>query len=274
MNPTQESSESCSELTPRQRREREYYDEYVARHHVEEVDFAPVLSDERRPWNSYWYLYGRVRDLAEPGAKTLLDIGCGFGVDSVRYAKLGYHVQGIDISPGNIQETRHLAERYGVQDRVQAQTMAAESLSFPDESFDVVAGVDVLHHIEIDKAIPEVMRVLKPGGVALFKECVELPGIDNLYLSLVGRLPGKRQVSADCHMTQDERKLNRHDLAVMRAACPKMVIRRFMLFSRFSRFFKPRSNEVSRLEQLDWRLIQTFPPMGRLAGWAVFELPK
>lgn len=41
------------ELTPRQQREREYYDQYACRAPVEDLSFDPVDSDERRPWNSY-----------------------------------------------------------------------------------------------------------------------------------------------------------------------------------------------------------------------------
>lgn len=263
------------ELTPRQQREREYYDAYSQKKVDIEIDFAPVLGQERRPWNSYWFLYGLVRDFAATGAdRTLLDIGCGPGYDCIRYAKLGYRVHGIDIAPGNIAVSAQLAEKYGVQDRVQTRTMPSERLDFPDATFDVVTGVDILHHVEVDQTVAEAMRVLKPGGVAVFKECVELPILDPIYQALTGRLHGRRKLSPDVHSTQDERKLNRRDLAAMRATCPGLIMRRFYLLSRFNRFLKRRGGGSRSLERLDWRLIRAFPPLGRLGGWAVFEMRK
>jgi SAM-dependent methyltransferase len=273
MQPSQPEVAANEGLTPRQRREREYYDEYAQKKGETEVDFAPVLGEERRPWNPYWFLYGLVRDRAAQGAdQTLLDIGSGPGRDCVRYAKLGYRVQGIDISPGNCELAARLAEKYGVQDRMETRPMPAERLDFPDGTFDVVTGVDVLHHVEVDRTVAEAMRVLKPGGVAFFKECVEFPVLDPLYQGIMGRLPGKRQASIDQHMTQDERKLNRrHDLKAMRAVCPGIKLHWFQILGRFDRYLGPRGR--GSLERLDWRLTRVLP-IGPLGGWCVFEMPK
>jgi SAM-dependent methyltransferase len=276
MQPSQPEAVANVELTPRQRREREYYDEYARKKGGTDVDFAPVLSEERRPWSCYWFIWGLVRDRAALAPdQTLLDIGSGAGRDCVRYAKLGYRVQGIDISPGNCELAAKLAEKYGVQDRMETRPMPAERLDFPDATFDVVTGVDVLHHVEVDKTVAEVMRVLKPGGVAFFKECVEVPVLDPLYQGMLGRLPGRRQASIERHMTADERKLNRRrDVGAMRALCPKMKIHWFQILGRFDRFLPSRLARRGPLERLDYRLTRWVPALGPLGGWCVFVLPK
>lgn len=272
---TQADMGALVELTPRQQREREYYDAFSQQKRDIEIDFEPVLGSDRRPWNPYWFLFGIVRERAEKGAdQMLLDIGCGPGLDCVRYAKLGYRVHGIDIAPGNIALSTQLAEKYGVQDRVQTMAMPAERLDFPDATFDVVTGVDVLHHVEAGQTAAEAMRVLKPGGVAVFKECVELPILDPIYQSLTGRLAGRRTLSLDVHTTQDERKLNRRDLAALRATCPGLIMHRYYLLARFNRFLHRWGDKSWTLERLDWRLTRSVPPLGYLCGWVVFEMQK
>jgi ubiquinone/menaquinone biosynthesis C-methylase UbiE len=50
--------------------------------------------------------------------------------------------------------------------QLQTRVMSAAQIEFPDNTFDVVYAANVLHHADTDKAIAEIHRVLKPGGVA------------------------------------------------------------------------------------------------------------
>ncbi|MFV1959186.1 MAG: class I SAM-dependent methyltransferase, partial [Planctomycetota bacterium] len=135
--------------TARQQRERAYYEQYARRTPVEDVGFDPVLSPERRPWNSYWDAYRVVADLYDPTARRLLDVGTGEGVAAVRYAKVGYEVWGFDISDRNVRKARDLAARHGLSDRTRFSVQVAEDLPYDDDSFDVVTGIDILHHVDI-----------------------------------------------------------------------------------------------------------------------------
>lgn len=99
-------------------------------------------------------------------AKDLLDYGCSNGWMVEQYAELGAaSITGIDISETGIaqaiQRYGHLAKFY-VGD--------AHNVPFPDESFDVVVGRSILHHLDFERALQEITRILRPGGRAIFIE--------------------------------------------------------------------------------------------------------
>ena len=64
---------------------------------------------------------------------------------------------------------------------VRFQVMNAEVLEFPDASFDLVFGVAILHHLDLDTACAEFLRVLRPSGTAVFLE----PLGHNPFINLV-----------------------------------------------------------------------------------------
>src|SRR5262249_41438093 len=73
------------------------------------------------------------------------------------------------ISPGMLDRLSRTAANLGLAERVETQVTEAETLPFEDESFDLVFGHAVLHHIpDLDQAFAEFLRVLKPGGAIAF----------------------------------------------------------------------------------------------------------
>lgn len=103
--------------------------------------------------------------------KRILDYGCGSGQDSKKIAKFGaLEVVGIDISEVSITIARKEAKAAGLQGRCKFLAMDAENMTFEDNSFDIVYCSGVLHHIDLDKAYPEIARVLKPSGQVI---CLE-----------------------------------------------------------------------------------------------------
>jgi ubiquinone/menaquinone biosynthesis C-methylase UbiE len=106
------------------------------------------------------------RWLREHGREaTVLDYCCGNGEDSLYLARHGArHVTGIDISDVSIANCRRRATDAGVADRVAFEVMDAEALAFPDDTFDLITEYGVLHHLQLDSAMRELARVLKPGG--------------------------------------------------------------------------------------------------------------
>jgi ubiquinone/menaquinone biosynthesis C-methylase UbiE len=95
--------------------------------------------------------------------KTVLEIGCGVGIDLLSFARNGAKVIGLDLTPKHIELATKLFEVYGFSgDFINGD---AESLTIPSASVDIVYSFGVLHHTpDIDKAVSEIYRVLKPGG--------------------------------------------------------------------------------------------------------------
>jgi ubiquinone/menaquinone biosynthesis C-methylase UbiE len=99
-----------------------------------------------------------------------LEIGSGTGYFSLNLVQLGVikRLTATDISPGMLDRLSATAEGLGVPD-VTTVVTEAEVLPFDDESFDLVLGHAVLHHIpDLDKAFAEFRRVLRPGGMIAF----------------------------------------------------------------------------------------------------------
>jgi 2-polyprenyl-3-methyl-5-hydroxy-6-metoxy-1,4-benzoquinol methylase len=264
-------------LTERQRREQKYHDEAAARFAPTDVCFDPVLGREHRPWNPYWFLCETVQREFRSEEQRLLDFGCGTGSYSVIFASVGFDTYGFDISHNNIRVSRGLAEKYRISGRIHQCVGAAESLPFPADFFDVIAGVDILHHVDIGPAIRECHRVLKAGGVAVFKEPVEAAVFDSVRNTRLGKWLRPNTASLDRHITTDERKLTTADLKLIHQAIPKTSFKPFRLFSRLSALLPARVVDGSRsssLEKIDEMVLNLLPFMGRYAGSIVVILRK
>lgn len=96
----------------------------------------------------------------------VLDIGCGTGNFSIRLAKRGCDVTGIDISNLMLEIARQKARANHLN--ITFYNMNVYNLDFPDEAFDGVFSMATFEFIhEPHKAFKEMMRVLKPGGQLL-----------------------------------------------------------------------------------------------------------
>jgi ubiquinone/menaquinone biosynthesis C-methylase UbiE len=116
---------------------------------------------------------GKLRKLLgselERGYERSLEIGAGTGYFSLNLLQAGVVESATctDISPGMIRTLGANAQRLGLQ--IRAARADAESLPFADESFDLVLGHAVLHHLpDLDRAFQEFRRVLRPGGRIAF----------------------------------------------------------------------------------------------------------
>ncbi len=153
---------------------------------------------EQHVRSSAWKFYGVANTAYERYAELLLssvsagcralEYGCGPGSRAFMLAAVGAHVDGIDISPVAIELARKTAERNGTEDRTSFTVMDAEHLEFPAESFDLVCGTSIIHHLDVERAYGEVARVLKPGGTAVFLEALGHNPAINLYRRLTPAL--------------------------------------------------------------------------------------
>lgn len=96
---------------------------------------------------------------------SVLEIGCGLGTDGAQFAKAGADYTGIDLTQAAVDLARRRFELFNLPGKFRVAD--AESLDFPDNSFDLVYSHGVLHHTpDTAGAIREVHRVLRPGGRA------------------------------------------------------------------------------------------------------------
>jgi SAM-dependent methyltransferase len=116
---------------------------------------------------------GKLRKLLGPeldrGYDRSLEIGAGTGYFSLNMLQTGVVSEATctDISPGMVATLARNARRLGLE--VKTARADAESLPFADESFDLVLGHAVLHHLpNLRRAFAEFHRVLRPGGQIVF----------------------------------------------------------------------------------------------------------
>ncbi len=152
-----------SEILLRHESEESFHDHWASTLNVDELLVKETFEAPTAVENEY-----ALKQLGELKGKKLLDLGCGAGEASVYFALKGAHVTACEISSKLVEIVKKLAVRFNVD--VNVLKMEAEKLKFLDESFDLVYGNGVLHHVCLDPALIEVHRILKPGGTAIFIE--------------------------------------------------------------------------------------------------------
>lgn len=97
--------------------------------------------------------------------KRVLEIGVGLGADHQKFAEAGADLFGADLPERAVRHTKRRFAVFGLESGLAASD--AEDLAFRDDTFDLVYSWGVLHHSpDTERAIAEVWRVVRPGGVA------------------------------------------------------------------------------------------------------------
>ena len=219
-------------IKPRSERweeEARFFDERAKAHSVapiSDVTLARYRSPDLRQKFSKEFRIGLLGDLL---GKRVLDVGCGDGGNSTLFAKLGATVVGVDISSGNIELARKRVQVNGVAESVELICSPFETADLAPDSFDVVWGDAVLHHIVDDLAavMSRAVAFARAEGIVVFAEPV------NLFQPL-RTLRNLTPVPHDG--TPGERPLEPRDLAVIAPYFDAMTVRHFTLFGRLERF--------------------------------------
>jgi ubiquinone/menaquinone biosynthesis C-methylase UbiE len=138
---------SCGEDLYLQNQQRDGYIEHARRRY----ELEPVIEE--------------FAEFESAAGKEVLEIGVGLGADHQRFAQAGARLTGIDLTARAVAHTRRRLGLFGYDSAL--STGDAENLAFPSDAFDCVYAWGVLHHSpNTPRAISEVHRVLRPGGVA------------------------------------------------------------------------------------------------------------
>jgi len=141
--------------------------------------------------------------LGDLSDKHVLEYGCGLGQMSSLLAKDCPKVTTFDISKDSIHVTKKRAQLNEVDDKIEPVVSAGENLPFATESFDIIFGKAILHHLNVSYGGEELYRVLKPGGKAVF---VEPMGMNPVLNFARDHLPyfSKNPRGADSPLIYDE----------------------------------------------------------------------
>lgn len=241
--------------------EKGFYDQ-LAQKYIDDFDTEIFLYDENEEFPlSHQYFYSLLENIS---GKRILDCCCGYGFTSVKCAKRGATVQGVDISPKMIQLSQMNANLNHVTKQTNFKIMSVQDLKFDDNSFDFAVGLGALHHLNLELAGREISRILKPGGTAIFVE----PRLPFRWLvALRSLFPNK------CYESPGGSQLEDKDIIEFGKFFTSFKVHHFLFLRKLTRF--PVIKKFSpQLDKYDLFLINKFPFLKTFYFSFVLEFKK
>ena len=201
---------------------------------------------------------------ANCSGKKSLEYGCGPGGNALALAQAGGLVTAIDISPVAIESAQADAHAAGLN--VRYEVMNAEAMSFPDQSFDLICGSGILHHLDLTRAFNEIRRTLASNGQAVFLEPLAHNPFIRLYRKLTPRM-----------RSRDEHPLRMRDIAVAKQYFGRVDLQFFNLFTLAGKAVPEtlgRRRIIPVLHEMDQFLFKLAPPLRRYAWMILIRLSK
>lgn len=97
--------------------------------------------------------------------KRVLEVGVGLGTDFIQWVRAGAEAYGIDLTNKGIEQLTYRLKLYNLEAK-ELKVADAENIPYPDKYFDLVYSWGVIHHTpDTEKALEEIIRVTKPGGI-------------------------------------------------------------------------------------------------------------
>lgn len=223
--------------------------------------------------NPTWYVFERmIQELGDLRDKRVAEYGCGEGFVTVELAQAGARVSAFDISKQAVEATNLNLATAGLLDSCDTAVMPGEALEYPDGEFDICMGFAILHHLELERSISEMYRVLKEGGCAVFAEPLEGNPIIDLYRKMTPQF-----------RTPDEQPLRKPEVdAIARKAGFSAVSYShyyllalgalvFVYIPGLSKLFSPVSRQLHKADR--W-LFGRAPRTGNWAWYTVLTMEK
>jgi len=205
------------------------------------------------------------RHAPRPGR--VLDLGCGDGEFTPLLASHGANVIGLDISTDLLGLARTRIELDGFAGQVRPLCGSAHVIPLQSDSVDLVFGMAVLHHLDLELAAAEVHRVLKPGGRAIFKE----PMRNSRVVSRVRAMIPYRQPD----ISPFERPLRNDEIQRFASRFSSYSGREFELpFVSLLRVCGAPKEMQKRSYDYDKQALARWPSLRTLASVLVFEVRK
>jgi len=133
------------------------------------------------------YYHNWLRDRINPNV-VALDYCAGNGECGLYMASCGANVIGIDISPEGVENANQNARDLGLQDNCRFVVQDAERTSFSDNTFDIIIEYGALHHLDYEKAMKELQRIIKPTGKIICIEALRHNPVFHLYRKMTPHL--------------------------------------------------------------------------------------
>lgn len=182
-------------------REQAFHDQWASTIDVDGIRVSDYFEACTAPENRFI-----LRQLGDVRGKSLLDLGCGAGENSVYFAQLGAHCVASDYSPGMVDVALQLADRHRVS--IEGRVINAMEIDYPDNTFDIVYASNLLHHIPDPMlTLREMHRILKPGGKACFWDPLRHNPVINVYRRIATEVRTEDETPLDINIVNQIRSM-------------------------------------------------------------------
>lgn len=231
---------------------------------MDEVQLRRYLNPSTESPYSLEYAFSLLGDLT---GKTVLDFGCGSGGNAVVLRARGAHVLALDISPHLLDCTKKRLAAHNFHDGAEFLLASGHAMPIPSNSVDVVLGAAILHHLDLAESSAELMRILKPGGFAVFIEPVRDP---RAYVIARKLVPNRSE-----DISPFEYPLTSKQLDTFRRGFVTSAKRRFILpLTSIGQILQVSEATLRISRKFDSMLLNWVPSLGWWATIEVFRVTK
>jgi SAM-dependent methyltransferase len=246
--------------------------------HAREAAFHDRLAADaalRPPSDPDWWEASLLEAARPLEGKRVLELGCGDGDLTLHLVAAGAQVSALDVSVGMVELARSRVARFRPEAEVELVVAPAEATPFEDEAFDLVVGKWVLHHLDLDRGVAEVHRVMRTGGRGVF---IETSAFNPVLAFARRHVVSKGRFGTWQVGTPDEHPLTRRDIRSMRARFRRCEVDHpdFLLLSIFDRnVLRYRYKELTpRLLRWDQAIGRRAPFLGPLSWYLRLVVEK